>query len=45
MNRHSARVVSADDIPVIDVSGLGDPNRATLEEVGERMREAAAVSV
>jgi isopenicillin N synthase-like dioxygenase len=42
MNRHSARVVSADDIPVIDVSGLADPNRATLEEVGEQMREAAA---
>lgn len=42
MNRHSARVVSVDEIPVIDVAGLIDPDRATLEALGAQMREAAA---
>lgn len=41
MSRHSARIVSADEIPVIEVSGLINPDRATLQSVGAQMREAA----
>jgi isopenicillin N synthase-like dioxygenase len=41
MNRHSARSIAVDEIPVIEVSGLLAPTRATLETIGEQMREAA----
>ena len=45
MNRHSARVVSVDEIPVIDVSGLSTPDRATLEAVGARYPDVPVIII
>ncbi len=41
MNRHSARSIAIDDIPVIDIGALADPSRESLELIGAQMREAA----
>lgn len=41
MNRHSARHIAADEIPVIEVDALRSPDRPALEAIGAQMREAA----
>ncbi|MFM8546500.1 MAG: isopenicillin N synthase family dioxygenase [Betaproteobacteria bacterium] len=41
MNRHSARKIAVDEIPVIEVDALLSPDRARLKAIGEQMREAA----